>query len=1022
MAIKKSTAAKTTPPPDKAKAKSTAKPKANSKPAAKAVVTASKKSRSAGIPDVHPAETFAIVGVGASAGGLEAFEEFFKHVTNDSGMAYVLVQHLDPDHPSMLTEILQRATGMPVTEAKDQLAVKPGNVYIIPPNRSMVIFNGTLQLSMPEKPRGQRMPIDSFLRSLAEDQGERAIGIILSGTGTDGTLGLRAIIGAGGVSLVQEPTTAKYDGMPASAIGAGYATHVMPPEKMPEALRSVMRHLAVTPQHTHIQTATAAVCGINRILLQLRSSTGHDFSLYKKSTIGRRIERRMAQHEISDAEVYARYLKEQPAELQALFRELLINVTSFFRDPEAFDMLRNDFLPQLLAGKPEGYVVRVWVAGCASGEEAYSIAILLRELMDETKRGFKIQMYATDLDEDAIAQARAGIYPPNIAQDITPERLRRFFVKDDAGFRIKKEIREMVVFAIQSVIKDPPFTRIDLLSCRNLMIYLEPELQDRLIQTFHYALKQDGVLFLSPSESIGSHHELYTPINRKWKIYRANHSVASPRTVLAGGLTWAADKHDKDPEKVMQKAIGTNFAELAKSALLQSYAPASVVTDLKGNILYVYGETGKYLRPAPGQATLNVIDMAREGLQLELRSAIQRAANRDEPTLGRELTFGAKDDPHIVSLNVHGLHDAEAGGGLLLVSFQDLQIEVAGKNRKGAKMPPGKQASRSLSAVHIEELERNLAYTRENLHATIEEQQASNEELKSTNEEMQSTNEELQSTNEELETSKEELQSLNEEMLTVNNELQSKIDQLAGMQNDMKNLLDNINIGTIFLDLQLNIKRYTREAVQVYRLLASDVGRPLNDIKSNIDGDDLLPDAQAVLDDLTSRERQLRTLNGVWYLVRIQPYRTLENMIQGVVMTFTDISQRVADEAAVAQARKLAEGIVDTVREPLVVLNHRLQVVSASRAFYGNFKVKPENTVGRMIYELGNRQWDIPALRELLEQILQHDQSFDDFVVEHDFPVIGHHKMLLNARRIVDSAGDTQMILLAMEKVPQGSR
>lgn len=1020
MVTKKRPAAKNTTPQNKPIAKSTDQSKDKAKFAQKAVTRASKKSKVAVIRDAHPAASFPVVGLGASAGGLESFEQFFTHVAPDSGAAFVLVQHLDPDHPSLLTEILQRATVMPVTEARDQIAVMPNNVYIIPPNRDMAIFHGILQLSVPEKPRGQRMPIDAFLRSLAEDQGENAIAIILSGTGTDGTLGLRAILGAGGVSLVQEPASAKYDGMPASAIGAGYATHVMTPDKMPEALQAVVRHLALVPRHAPSTVAPAEVNGINRILMQLRSSTGHDFSLYKKSTIGRRIERRMAQHEIADTGIYARYLKEQPAEMQALFKELLINVTSFFRDPEAFDILRDDILPQLLDGKAEGYVLRVWVAGCASGEEAYSIAILLRELMGETRHEFKVQIYATDLDEDAIAVARAGSYPPNIAQDITPERLRRYFIKDDAGFHVKKEIREMVVFAIQSVIKDPPFTKLDLLCCRNLMIYLEPELQNRLIPTFHYSLKQGGVLFLSPSESIGNHHELFTPINRKWKIYRATHSLTSTRAILAGGLSWAAEKQGKAPEEAMQKSNEINFAELAKRALLQSYAPASVVTDLKGNILYVHGETGKYLRPAPGQATLNVIDMAHEGLQLELRNAIQLAGGKGESTLNRELSFGAKDDLQMVGLSVHALHDAEAGAGLLLVSFREVPGLAAAKG-KGTKTVPGKRAGKSPGATRIEELERNLAYTKENLHATIEEQQASNEELKSTNEEMQSTNEELQSTNEELETSKEELQSLNEELVTVNNELQSKIEQLAGMQNDMKNLLDNINIGTIFLDTQLNIKRYTREAAQVYRLVASDVGRALNDIKSNID-DDLLPDAQAVLDDLTSRERQVRNMNGAWYLARMQPYRTLENVIQGVVMTFTDISQRVAGEAAVLQARKLAEGIVDTVREPLVVLDANLQVVSASRVFYSNFKVTPEKTVGRLIYELGNRQWDIPALRKLLEQILPYDQSFDNFVVEHDFPVIGHHKMLLNARRIVDSAGGTEMILLAMEPVSQAGR
>ena len=959
---------------------------------------------------------FSIVGIGASAGGLEAFEQFFRHLPPDSGMAFVLVSHLDPDHASMLTEILQRSTTMPVLEAQDQVRVAPNCVYVIPPNRDMAIFHGMLQLSVPEQPRGQRMPIDAFLRSLAEDQGELAIGIILSGTGTDGTLGLRAILGVGGITLVQEPTSAKYDGMPASAIGAGYATHVLPPESMHQALSARARHAVDLPQPPSALATPAAVSGINRILLQLRSATGHDFSLYKKSTIGRRIERRMSQHDIEDAAVYSRYLKEHPAEVQVLFKELLINVTSFFRDPEAFTALRNDILPQLLDGKPDGYVFRAWIPGCASGEEAYSIAMLLRELMEENRPEFRVQIYATDLDDDAIATARAGIYPPNIAQDVTPERLSRYFVKDDAGYRVKKEIREMVVFATQNVIKDPPFTRLDLLSCRNLMIYLEPELQDRLMPAFQYALKPGGVLFLSPSESIGNHTELFAPLNRKWKFYRATHSAVATRSALTSTLTWTTERNSKAPEEVMSKAREPNFAEVAKRFLLQSYAPASVVTGLNGDILYVHGETGRYLRPAPGQATLNVVDMAREGLQLELRTAIHLAAGQGEPTLDRELSVKTNGDFHKASFSVRPLPATDGGDGLLLVSFQDLSDSVHGKTSQ-EKAVPGKRISGARGSARIEELERELSYTRENLQATIEEQQASNEELKSTNEEMQSTNEELQSTNEELETSKEELQSVNEELITVNAELQAKIELLAGMQNDMKNLLDNINVGTIFLDEQLNIKRYTREAAQVYRLVASDVGRALNDIKSNIDTDDLLADAQAVLDNLVPREREVRTPSGSCYLARIQPYRTLDNVIEGVVLTFVDITQRVSAEAAERQARTLAEGIVDTAREPLVVLNGKMHVVSASRSFYRDFKVTREETVGRPIFELGNHQWDIPALRELLENILPQNQSFDDFSVDADFPSIGHHKMLLNARRIVDLNGDTQMILLAIETV-----
>jgi two-component system CheB/CheR fusion protein len=568
---------------------------------------------------------FPIVGIGASAGGLEAFEKFFRACPADTGMAFVLVPHLDPGHESLLTEILQRSTAMPVAQALDQAAVVPDHVYIIPPNREMAILNGVLQLSVPELARGQRMPIDAFLRSLAEDQADRAIGIILSGTATDGTLGLRAILGAGGVCMVQEPSSAKYDGMPSSAINAGYATHILPVEQMPGALQEVARQasfrLAVPPLRTE-----KALSGMNQILMQLRSKTGHDFTLYKKSTIGRRIERRMAQHNIEDLAVYARFLKDNPAEIQKLFKELLINVTSFFRDPEAFVALKETVLPPLLAGKPDGYVFRVWVAGCASGEEAYSIAIVLMELHDEIQARHEgelsIQIYATDLDDDAVAVARAGRYPPNIAQDVTPERLHRFFTKDEAGYKVKKDIRDRVVFAVQSVIKDPPFTRLDLLSCRNLMIYLEPEQQERLLPTLHYALKPDGVLFLSASESITSQPELFAALDRKWKFYRAVKSATSPRAPTTRYAAWSARSYSKAPEEVMKKPRETNFDELARRALLQSYAPASVVIDLKGNILYVYGDTGRFLRPAPGQATLNVVDMAREGLQLDLRAAL----------------------------------------------------------------------------------------------------------------------------------------------------------------------------------------------------------------------------------------------------------------------------------------------------------------------------------------------------------------------------------------------------------------
>ncbi len=949
---------------------------------------------------------FPIVGIGASAGGLEAFEQFFHHAPPDMGMAFVLVPHLDPGHASLLTEILQRTTTMKVHEAQDQMKVMPNHVYVIPPNRDMALFHGILQLSEPEQPRGQRMPIDAFLRSLAEDQGENAVGVILSGTGTDGTLGLRAILGAGGISLVQDPAAAKFDGMPSSAIQAGYATHVLAADKMPETLLAAMRTL--TPPHE--TPPPAAMSAINHILMLLRSSTGNDFSLYKKSTIGRRIERRMSQHNIEDMNIYARYLKENPAEVRTLFKELLINVTSFFRDGEAFLTLKQDILPQLFADKPEDYVFRAWVAGCASGEEAYSIAILLREFMDENKREIKVQLYATDLDDEAITVARAGLYPPNITQDVTPERLRRFFTKEDAGYRVKKEIREMVVFAVQNVAKDPPFTRLDLLCCRNLMIYLEPELQNRLIPAFHYAIKPGGVLFLSPSESIGNHHALFSAVNRKHKFYRAIPSAASTRAVMTSGLSWATDTSGKAPAVATPRAKESNIAELTRRMLIQSFAPASVVTDHKGDILYVHGDTGKYLRPAPGQASLNVVEMAREGLQLELRSAIQNASE-NMPTLGREVSVKTNGGFTTVSLSVRPLPDLDSAQSLLLVSFQDVPQSPPnpGHAKRGGK--PAEQQ-------RIEELERELAYTKENLQATIEEQQASNEELKSTNEEMQSTNEELQSTNEELETSKEELQSVNEELITVNTELQSKIEQLAGMQNDMKNLLDNINVGTIFLDSHLVIRRFTREAVRVYRLAASDAGRPLGDIKSNLEGEDLLSEAGRVLESLAPVEREVCTHDGAWFLARIQPYRTVDNMIDGVVLTFTDITERIL-AITEREGRDLAESVVNTVREPLVVLDSALKVISASRSFYLTFHATPEDTVGRAIYELSGCQWDIPALRSLLEKILPENQGFEGYKLEYDIPAVGRRVIQLNARRIIGKTGDTQLILLAMEIAKQ---
>jgi two-component system CheB/CheR fusion protein len=931
--------------------------------------------------------TFPIVGIGASAGGLEAFEQFFHAIPADSGMAFVLIPHLDPDHASLLVEILQRATKIPVIQAEDQIAVQSNHVYIIPPNRDMEILHGELQLSVPATPRGQRLPIDSFLRSLADDQQENAIGIILSGTGSDGTQGARAICGMGGITLVQEPSTAKYEGMLNSVIHAGYATHVLPTDKMWNALQFCTHHFS---RHEEARATAEKTSGIKRVLIQLRSITGHDFSLYKQSTIHRRIERRMFQHSIDDIDVYVRFLKENPAEVHTLFRELLINVTSFFRDPEAFTVLKTEVLPYLCKDKIEDSSFRVWVAGCSTGEEAYSIAILLREFMDETRREFRVQIYSTDLDDEVINIARAGVYADNIAQDITPERLRRFFIKDDTGYRVKKELREMVVFAIQNVIKDPPFTKLDLLSCRNLMIYLGHELQSKLIPTFHYALNPNGILFLSPSEGIGNHTELFSVYNRKWKFYRATQTRASTQIVINSPSLLAETGSSYPPENIIKTTTKINYADYAPKLLAQFFAPASVITDLKGDILFVHGDTGRYLRPAPGHATLNIIDMAREGLNLELRSAIHAAASDNSLTLSRELQVKTNGGFSSVKLSVRPLPDTAGSYNQLLISFQDI----------ATPKPPRKRAIKSAESERIEELERDLMYLKESYQISIEEQQAFNEELKSTNEEMQSTNEELQS--------------VNEELITVNSELQAKIEQLADMQNDMKNLLDNISVGVIFLDRHLIIRRFTREASRIYRLVATDVGRSLNDIKSVVEVDDLLVAAQQVLESLIPFEREIHIGDDSWILARIQPYRTLDNMIDGVVLTFTDISARI--KAIVAQeALIVAEGIVNTIREPFVVLDSELKVIFASQLFYVQFQLTPQNCANQSIYQLGNHQWDSPALHELMDGVLLHDQIVEDYVLEYNFPVTGYHKLLINTRRIVSKTGTLQMILLSME-------
>lgn len=752
---------------------------------------------------------------------------------------------------------------------------------------------------------------------------------------------------------------------------------------------------------------------VQQILMHLRALTGHDFTQYKKSTIARRIERRMQLAQVASPNAYLTLLEGSAQESQALFNELLINVTRFFRDPAAFSVLQKQVLQPMVQARAAQGTLRVWVAGCASGEEAYSVAIVLHELLhlDEQAGGqaLRVQIFATDLDAEAISTARAGFYPSAIARDISAERLERYFTCVEGGYRVKKEIREMIVFAVQNVIKDPPFTRIDLLCCRNLMIYLGPVLQNRLIPTFHYALNADGVLFLSPSESVGGHVTLFTPLQRKWKFYRVLKAHTRTSTPLERSLLLLPSPISRIPDPRVTMTRETNIAELTRRALSQDFGPASVVTDLTGNILYVHGDTGRYLRPAPGQASLNVVDMAREGLQLDLRSAVQRAARTAEPTLSQPLPVNSDGATRRVSLNVRRMGNTTQGEPLLLISFQEPEASAV------LPIDAVTTLAADASPQRIRLLEHDLVYTRRNLQATIDELQHLNEELGAANEEMQSTNEELQSSNEELETSREELQSVNEELVTVNAELQTKIEQLGDMQNDMKNLLDSINIGTIFLDRQLTIRRFSRDAVKLYRLIAKDVGRPLADISSYIHSLDLLVPAQEVLDRLIPQEIELRTVSGEWFLARLAPYRTLDNVIDGVVMTFHDINARVANQKAVEAARDLAEAIVDTVIEPLLILDENLCVVSASRSYYQTFATTESMTTDRPLYELDNRRWDIPALHQVLGALLEGSACVDGLVLEQEKDEGGTLPMTVNARRMAGDGVRPGLILLAMQ-------
>ncbi len=839
---------------------------------------------------------FPIVGIGASAGGLEALEQFLGNVPEKSGMAFVIVQHLDPTHKGIMVELLQRSTPMPVVQIKDRIKVQRDCVYVIPPNRDLSILHGVLHLLEPTAPRGLRLPIDFFFRSLADDLHDKSIGVILSGMGSDGTLGLRSMKEKAGGVFVQDPASAKFDGMPKSAIDAGLADIVAPVEELPGRIIAYIKHAPLIDR-TDRPLEEKAQSALEKVFILLRTQTGHDFSLYKKSTVYRRIERRMGIHQIDRIATYVRYLRENPQETELLFKELLIGVTSFFRDPAVWEQLKGKLLPGLLAARPGGGVIRAWIPGCSTGEEAYSLAMVFREALEQVKAAwsFSLQVFATDLDKDAIDRARTGAYPANIAADVSPERLRRFFLKEERGYRVGKEIREMVVFAPQNVIMDPPFTKLDILCCRNLLIYLTPEIQKKLLPLFHYSLNPGGILFLGSAETIGAFPDLFAPLDGKSRLFRRLDS-----TVGAEPVEFPSSFHPAElgaPEPPAAQRPVPNLQALADRMLLTDYAPAAALTSDKGDILYISGRTGKYLEPAAGKANWNIFAMAREGLRYELTAAFQKALRQKEAVTLKGLRVKNNGGVQAVDVTLQPIAEPGALRGTVMVVFAD----AAAPSERAI---PGKTPRTSVRSTRLSELERELEQTRHDLQTTREEMQTSQEELKSTNEELQSTNEELQSTNEELTTSKEEMQSMNEELQTVNNELQAKLDELSRASNDMKNLLDSTDIATLFLDDALKVRRFSRRTSQIIKLIPGDTGRPITDIASDMVYSGLTEDAQEVLKTLVPIEKMLAASNGRWFLARIMPYRTLENRIDGVVITFTDstVSKTLEAELRKTQA------------------------------------------------------------------------------------------------------------------------
>lgn len=949
---------------------------------------------------------FPVVGIGASAGGLEALRAFFSKIKTNSGMAYVVVVHMTPTQPSLMPELLQNVTTVPVTAAKDGQLIEPDHVYVITPNKEITLFKNKIQL-MDVVDKGLSHPIDLFLKSLGQDQGCRSAAVILSGTGSDGSLGIREIKVNEGLVLVQSRESAGYDGMPRSAINTGLVDMVLSPEEMPQKLFEYFTHPQTQGDPKILPvTLDTQQQWLNKIFAILRTHVGHDFSIYKINTILRRIGRRMGLNHIDQHETYVKFLREKPDEVDALFRELLIGVTCFFRDSESFDVLKKEILPEILNQIEYGTTLRIWVPGCSTGEEVYSLAIVLRECLDTIPKQVNLQFFGTDIDKFAVDKAREGLFPISIAAEVSEERLRRFFSKEGEYFRIRKEIRDNVVFSVQDVLKDPPFSRLHLLCCRNLLIYLNNEAQKKLLPLFHYTLNPNGILMLGSSETIGGFGGLFSIMDKKWKIFRRKEVPNALRQIVDFPSGTIAREYFPTDIPVVPAPGRIDISQLTQKAILDQFAPTAILIDDKGQILHVQGRTGKYLETPSGPPTNNIVDLARVGLRIELSSALRMAKSSGKRETRRRISVQTNGHVQLIDLHICPQKSPKELAGHFLVVFEDVDSSPTTAGAVGSS--PESSVSES---SRIAELERELQITRESHQTTIEELESSNEELKSTNEEMQSANEELQSTNEELESSKEELQSLNEELQTVNNELQSKLEELSAAHDDMHNLLNSTEIATIFLDSNLCIRRFTHKAIPIVNLIQTDIGRPLKHIMSNLAYDDMITDCQYVLETLMTKEIEVQTNKGNWYSMRLIPYRTTDNRIDGVVLTFTSIDDQKKTQTVIREIRDLTRLIFDMNNEPMAVLDQNGNMVIANTALSSAINVDQNQILGMDVLGSTATLVQQNELKTKLELALKNTQNFtlENFLIKND-----HYRV--DARIINPEAGFPYRILLKFLK------